>query len=124
MTTDRWDEPDEASVAEGRTRAAVGRVARVALAVSLAGGVIGAAAPTDRTTPQHYVALAVAAAGFAAALLCLRHGARHEHERGRAFAVVAIVLAVAAVPVTLAGQYSRARPGVVRGVSRITPPGH
>jgi cytochrome bd-type quinol oxidase subunit 2 len=114
MATDRWDELDASNTAEERTRVAVAWLARAALAVSLAGAVTGTAAPTGRTTTQHYVALALCAAGLVAGLLCLLHGVRHQHERGRVFAVAAIVVAVAPFVFALGG-FLRFRPGETRG---------
>ena len=107
MTTDRRDESDAAGE---RARDRVGVLAWVALAVSVVGLPLGVTAPPDSLTSRHYVALAVTALGFAGAALCLRHGARHEHERGRAVAILAVLVALLAGVAALRG-YARIGPG-------------
>ena len=75
---------DEASPGAAGRRA-VSAAAPVAFVLSLAGAVAGIA-------DLDAVGLALMAAGVVTGIWCLWHGARHAHERGRAFAVLAVVV--------------------------------
>lgn len=74
---------------EKRARVAVGTLARVAAAAAVAGAVLMLA--TDERTPLWLLGWALVLFSVVAAIGCLRHGRRHDHERGRAFAAVALI---------------------------------
>ena len=83
--------------ADARARGTVGVLARISLAIVLLGAVVGLPAADNRLTPRLGTALAVLAVGLVLGIGCLRHGARNEHERGRAFAAAAVVVALLAL---------------------------
>lgn len=85
--------------------ALLGAVAGVAVLVS-----IQHLAPRWWAAWTGLLAVCVVAAG------CVRHGVRHEHERGRAFAIVALVIAV---PALIIGTWG----GLVHGCPSEHAPG-
>lgn len=88
--------------------------ARVALVLT-AGSLLAATAPLDRTTPALLGGLVLDLAGLGTAAFCLWHGARNTHERGRAFAVVALFDGLCGAAFAMAGPYYRTRfPGITR----------
>lgn len=118
MTTDHandpWVSPPD-DPAEAATRRRVGLLARVALVLALAGCAVGFTGPIERVTPRWFVALAALAVALLIAIFCVRHGAKHEHERGRGVAILTIVVCLGAGSFLLAAPYFVTRlPGLRR----------
>jgi hypothetical protein len=103
------EEPDVEQTPENRVFALVGVAARVALVLTVAGSLLAATAPLDRTTPALLGGLALDLAGLGTAACCLWHGARNAHERGRAFAVAALFAGLCGAAFAMAGPYFRTR---------------
>ena len=90
---------------EKRARVAVGTVARVAAAATVAG--VALVVATAERSPLWLLGWALLLFAVLAAIGCLRHGRRHDHERGRAFAAVALVVSGPALFLSTYGMVTR-----------------
>jgi hypothetical protein len=101
-------------VSEERARALAGGAAILAAAAAVAGA---ATVPLFRERGGAWgVGFLLAVGGLLAGVAVLVHGARHAHERGRAFAVLAAFVGLLAV--LIAGYGALTRPCTGRGPSR------
>ena len=99
---------------EERTRVAVGLAAVAAVAVAIAGVVV--LLTSFKREPVWWAGWGLVLLALVAAVGCLRHGARNEHERGRWPAVVALLIGL---PVFLSATYGAGTDGCRLGAVAI-----
>ena len=83
--------------------AAVRREVQIAAWLSLLAAAVGSVVAINGRMTYHdgraWLGTALAAAAGLVAVFCVRHGYRHEHERGRAVAILAVIVALAGLVV-------------------------
>lgn len=104
MTTDPWAD-GAGDPREAAARQRVGMAARAAPLFVLVAAVAGLPGIEDELTPRTALALAIDGAGLVIGVLCLWHGFRNEHERGRGYAAVATFFGIG-VALLLLGSFA------------------
>lgn len=92
-------------------RTVVGATAALCVAAVLAGIVM--LVTSGEREPRWWAGWVLVALALVVAVGCLRHGARHEHERGRGPAIAAVILALPAFILGTHAAVTRCAPGAL-----------
>jgi hypothetical protein len=106
--------------AEQRVRAIVGWVGRLGF-VAVVVGTVGVLSARYVDTVAWQGGIVLLVAGLLAGIGCIVHGSRHEHERGRGFAIAAVAMGLFVASSASWAAYRSACPGRYSCGVRHTP---
>jgi cytochrome bd-type quinol oxidase subunit 2 len=99
-----------ADPAETRGRAVAGAAAWAAMLLAIAAGVAGLPDAGRELTGRAWAGIVLALLALLCGVGSIRHGSRHEHERGRLAAGVAVFVAGVVLPLILAVRFGIVAP--------------